>query len=68
MEEREYVNPQTVRVKRNNRTYFIVCDEYDVVQTLKGRLASIVERPSNGIKLFKHNRVREYSKITVTGG
>ena len=30
-----------VRVKRFDKTFFILCDEYETVQTLKGRVIDI---------------------------
>ena len=33
-----------VRVKRFDTTFFIVCDEYETVQTLKGRCLDILNQ------------------------
>ena len=31
-----------IQVKRFAETYFILCDEYDVVETLKGRILGML--------------------------
>lgn len=33
-----------VRIKRFDETYFILCDEYETVESLKGRFLSVLER------------------------
>ena len=33
-----------VQVKRHSDTYFILCDEYDPVESLKGRVLSVLEQ------------------------
>jgi hypothetical protein len=50
-------NPQYVRVKRLNETFFILCDEYDLVYKIKGKMAIIASRPVQSMKLYKSNRV-----------
>jgi len=34
----------TVRVKRFQETYFILCDEYETVENLKGRMLAVFNK------------------------
>jgi len=34
----------TVRVKRYAETYFILCDEYETVESLKGRMLAVFNK------------------------
>ena len=40
-----------IRVKRHNDTYFILCDEYETVDSVKGRLLLVLDKI--GFKLPK---------------
>jgi len=40
-----------VRVKRFDETYFILCDEYETIETLKGRVLAILNQ--KGFKMPK---------------
>ena len=33
-----------VQVKRYNETYFILCDEYDLIEAVKARILNILEQ------------------------
>ena len=33
-----------VQVKRNNETYFVLCDEYDLVEAVKARILNVLEQ------------------------
>ena len=33
-----------LQIKRLNETFFILCDEYDPVETLKGRILNVLEQ------------------------
>lgn len=33
-----------IRIKRHTETYFILCDEYETVESLKGRLLLVLDK------------------------
>ena len=48
---------QYVKVKRLEATYFVTCDEYDNVGTIKAKIASLADRPPETIRLYISKKV-----------
>ena len=50
---------QYIRIKRFDEieTYFIICDEFDIVGRLKEKLSNVMDRPMASIRLYKGRKV-----------
>ena len=58
MAEKVVRHPQYIRVKRKEITYFLICDEYDTVESIKNRVAALAERAPDTIRLYLDKKVR----------
>ena len=53
-----------MRIKRNNETFFILCNEYETIQTLKGRLLDVLNQL--GFKMPKQEEDLTVDDIRLT--
>ena len=49
--------PQYIKIKHMKDNYFLLCDEYDPVSSLKIKLSGVTEIPTTHIRLYLGNRV-----------
>ena len=66
-----------IRVKRLAETYFVLCDEYETVESVKGRLVLVLEKikftlpkqeeplSCDDIRLCLKNRVRSFHLLSL---
>ncbi len=57
MAEKVVKRKQYVRVKRKETTYFLICDEYDTLESIKNRIAVLAERTPDTIRLYLDKKV-----------
>ena len=57
MNEKVVRHPQYIKIKRQDTTYFMMCDEYENVEAIKSRVASLAERPPETIRLYLGKKV-----------
>lgn len=50
-------NPLYVRVKRLDTTYFIMCDEYENVESITKRVAALSGKAPEDIRLYLDKKV-----------
>lgn len=50
--QQQELKPIFVRAKRKNQTIFLECDPYDSIEALKERLAAVVQRDPDDIRLY----------------
>ena len=63
--ENPYDTAIHVRIKRFDETFFILCDEYETVQTLKGRLLHVLNQINFKMPKQEEDLTRDDLRLTM---